>query len=136
MQPALDSRGWEVRRFCIEALEQSLDLLRRARVADEGRGDRVVFLQRAAVPVVHVHLRRRLHVKIAVRIDEAHAHDLPKRLAAHRAGVHAQRAADIAGDALEPLEAADLRVARGVGELLLLHADARDDLPFAHFDLS
>ena len=47
-------------------------------------------------------------MEISVRVDEAHAHHLPDSFAAHRAGVHAQRAADIAGDALEPHEAATL----------------------------
>ena len=60
--------------------------------------------------------------KFAVAVDETHADHLTEGLAAHRAGVHAQRAADIPGNAFDPLEAADLRVARGVGEFLLLHA--------------
>ncbi len=74
--------------------------------------------------------------KFAVRIDEADADDLPEGLAAHRAGIHAQRAADISGDALEPLEAADLRVARRDGEFALLHADARADVRAVDFEPS
>ena len=73
-------------------------------------------------------------MEVAVRIDEAHAHDLLEGLVAHRARIHPQCAADVAGDALEPLEAADPRIARGVGQLLLLHADARVQLALAHFE--
>src|SRR5260221_3805013 len=121
--------------FLHGSVEQLLDLLRGARLADERCGYRVILLQRAAVAVVDVHLRRGLHVEIPVRIDEAHADDLAERFAAHRAGIHAQSAADVAGNAFEPFEAADLGIARGVGEFLLLHADTRVDFAVADFDL-
>src|SRR5262249_33024832 len=73
--------------------------------------------------------------KVAVRIDEADADHLTEGFAAHRAGIHAQGAADVAGDSFEPLEAADLGIARRVGELLLLHPDTGVNLAVFDFDL-
>ena len=71
-------------------------------------------------------------MKLAVRIYKTHTHDLPECLAAHRASVHPQRTADIAGDSLEPLEAANLRITRRNRQLTLLHPDARRDEPFVN----
>ena len=64
-------------------------------------------------------------MEIALLIDKANADDLAESLAPHRPGIHAQRAADLAGDAFDPLETADQRVARRVGQFLQLHAGAR-----------
>ena len=73
-------------------------------------------------------------MKFPERVHEAHAHDLLESLAAHRARIHPQRPADISRDALEPLEAADLRVARGDGEIALPHADACADVRAVDFE--
>ena len=75
-------------------------------------------------------------MKISLLIHVADADDLAECLAAHRAGIHAQRAAHLARDALEPLEAGDQRVARRVGEFLLLHARAGDDPQAPDLDLA
>ena len=83
---------------------------------------------------MHFKLVSLFGVQVSFGIEIPNLRDVIESLAAHRARIHPQRAADISGNAFHPLEAADLRVARGVRELLLLHADARGDLPLAHFD--
>ena len=71
---------------------------------------------------MHFHFRRSAFVDIPLPVHKPHADDLPKSLATHRASVHSQRPADLARNALEPLEPADACVARSICQFLLLHA--------------
>ena len=56
------------------------------------------------MPVLHAQRGPGQHAHHAVEGHQAHLVDDIEQAAPHRAGVHAQRAADIAGDTLEKLE--------------------------------
>src|SRR5687768_3832928 len=104
-------------------------------MASESRGHSVVAFQSRDVAVADLHFCRRLGVKFAVLVDVANADHLLECSPAHRACVHAKRSANLTGDSLEPLEATDLGIPRGIGELLLLHTDTSGDLAVAHVEL-
>src|SRR5713101_4760036 len=63
------------------------------------------------------------------------AHNVLESLCAHRASVHAQAAADRAGNSFHPLESAQARVLSRVGDLLQFRADARGDFIAVNVDL-
>ena len=65
-----------------------------------------MIFQGGAAAIFHPHFRRRGLAHIAVKIHPTNGLDHLKCLAAHRSGVHAQRAADAAGNALEKFQAA------------------------------
>ena len=64
----------------------------------------------------------------SILVEEGHAADLIKCFDAHRAGIHAQCAADISWDAFHPFKAADARGRRDAGKFLEPHACTHRDL--------
>ena len=62
---------------------------------------------------MHFQLRRSLRVRVPFGIEITNAHDILESLRAHRAGIHAQAAADFARNSFHPFETAETaRLAR------------------------
>ena len=98
-------------------------------------GEREDFFQRGHVTVMHFQFGRRFLGDFSVGIDATQSFDLIESLDAHCACVHPQAAADLAGDALHPLETADAMLRREAADLLQFNARARGDSHRLRMDL-
>ena len=131
VQPAEAMTGWEALRFSRDSSQRCLMLAGVVGLAFEDGLQGEVAPQFGDVAVVGDDFLALAGADDAVLIEEGDAHDLVEGFDAHRAGVHAQRAADVAGDAFHPLEAADAAAAGDAGEFLQAHARAGGDLAAA-----
>lgn len=76
------------------------------------------------VAVLGVEFFARVVADCAVLVECFDGDDVIEHFKAHRAGVHAQRAADVAGDAFHPFEATELGFGGGAGEFFEANARA------------
>ena len=128
MHPALAAMGCDVLRLLDERSSSRWISAVRARATRESGRERERFFQRRHVAVMDFQFGRRfLGDRRRSASTQRNAHDLIESLHAHRAGVHAQAAADLAGNAFHPLETADPVLRRRAAELLQPDARARGD---------
>ncbi len=103
-----------------ELLHAPLDFLARRRQALENRAQRNVIFSSGAAAIFHRHAAAAAFVDFAGMIHEPHRLDDIKGRTAHRARVHAQRAANAARNAFEKFHAAQtvpFRLDRNVFQL-------------------
>ena len=131
VQPAEAVTGWEALRFSRDSSQRCLMLAAVSALPLKTACRAKLRRSSGDVAVVGDDLLALAGADDAVLIEEGHAHHLVEGFDAHRAGVHAQRAADVAGDAFHPLEAADAAAAGDAGEFLQAHAGPGGDLAAA-----
>ena len=102
--------------FLVGGCKLRVDFLAWSGGAFEHGGDDVTLFKLGHAAVVVGDLGERLFLDAAVGVDEADADDLVEGFAAHRACIHADGAAEIAGDALHPFKTANACIARGAGD--------------------
>ena len=105
VQPALGAAGCESPALLTELLHALLNLVARAGLAAKERPEGDVSLQSRALPVTGPHFNGRPFPNLSVGIHHADRLDDIERGAAHRPGVHAERAADASGYPLQELQA-------------------------------
>ena len=74
-------------------------------------------------------------MRVSFAIEITNAHDVLESLRAHRAGIHAQAAADCARNSFHPFQTAESGRLRRIGDFLQFRADAGRDFVSGDFDL-
>lgn len=97
------------------------------RGAAKDSGDDEALFELGDVAVVVLNVGEGFFFEAAIEVDEADGDDLVEGFDAHGAGVHADGAAEIAGDAFHPFEAAEAGVAGGDGDLFEAGSDTGDE---------
>ncbi len=115
-------------------LQLFVDLIPGTRRTLQPRGDGNVGLEMGDAAVMNFHVGLLHLVDMAEEIDAADAFDHLHRPALHRAGIHAQCAAHIAGNAFHELESAEVVLARIGDDLLEPRTRADGDVLALDFD--
>ena len=84
---------------------------------------------------MHLQLVASFCMGLTVFVEITNAHDVFKSLRAHCAGVHAQAAADCAGNTLHPLKSTKSSCLTRVGDLSQFRADTCADFVAIDLDL-